>query len=152
MGTSLTFPCPVSCVGVVFSNGALPFVCGKQPVVLACVWRFPWTPFDQQLRCYSVPVLETSVGDELASWGSLSCYLAISFSSLFIYFRKLQMALNFSCLFPIFLIPLSSLLPTGSFCFSSPIYPWLSILFPFLADIYWFPLVLYFIPDWLSLI
>lgn len=51
-GHSSTSPCLVSYVGVVFSSGALPSVCGKQPMASVIAWA-PWRilrdPFGQQL-------------------------------------------------------------------------------------------------------
>lgn len=50
--TSSISPCLVRYVGVVFSSGALPSVCGKQPMASVIAWA-PWRilrdPFGQQL-------------------------------------------------------------------------------------------------------
>lgn len=62
----------MSCVVVVFSNGVLPSLCGKQLIVFA-VWGYPQGTFGQQLNNFNpFPEVEVSFGDERCVVGSLS--------------------------------------------------------------------------------
>ena len=68
MGTSITSPCPLNSVGVVFSNGALS-VC-EEPGLFGGSYRTPLV--SNPFRCNSSLELEVSFGIKVSSWGFVS--------------------------------------------------------------------------------
>lgn len=70
VGTDSTYPCPMSCVNVVLSNGVLLSVFREQSIVWATAWvvcRFPWDPI--VLSFITVKKLR---GPEFSTWVCLS--------------------------------------------------------------------------------
>ena len=69
----MTSPCSVSCIGVVFSNGALLSVCGEKSIVLEIPGLFGdpqgTTLANNSIGCNLVLLLETSFGDKRGQLG-----------------------------------------------------------------------------------
>lgn len=94
VGSRLTSPCSMNCIGVVFSNEDLYlFAKSNQSIAFAMagsVWRFTWGPFGQQLNCYNpFPALEVSLGGERYTAEVLSLTLFVDcIQILLIYLRR----------------------------------------------------------------
>lgn len=76
VGKIPTSSCSLSCVGDLFTNGALLSVCGEQPIVMATAWvvcEFLWESFTQQISW-----MKYNHGTKILWWQEMSSRDSVS--------------------------------------------------------------------------